>query len=82
MSTQYHLKTREWTKTPSRTGKVNTKQRQTSKAIERNDGERPSPYLRQRRKRSTTDLNNDLERSIKRRSNRIHRKVERNVFVN
>ena len=81
MPTQYHLKARECAETPSRAGKASTKQQQTPGATGRSDGERPSPHPRQRRKRPAADLGNDPERPMKRRSNRMHRKVERGVFI-
>jgi hypothetical protein len=67
--------------TPSQAGKASTKRRQTPGATGRSDGERPPPYLKQHRKRSAADLRNDPERPIKRRSCRVHRKIERGDFV-
>jgi hypothetical protein len=75
------LKAWKCAETLSRAGKASTKQRQTPGASGRSDGERPPPYPQQHRKRSAADLSNDLERSMKRRSRRVHRKIERGGFI-
>jgi hypothetical protein len=67
--------------TPSQAGKASTKRRQIPGATERSDGERPPPYPQQHCKRSAADRSNDPERPMKRRSCRVHRKIERGGFV-
>ena len=80
MPMQYHLEARDCAEIPSRAGKASTKQRQTPGATGRSDGEWPFLHPRQRRKRSAADLSNDPERLMKRRSNRMHRKIKRGGF--